>query len=186
MRALPMRARPFSSGPHGVRAQAAFMSTTTDGRVAMQYAASGGTGIVFEIQQGAPVPHSRLVHRHLSTHRPPLRRPRTHAGMVDRGADIWWLSQYPHEREILFGPLTGMEVLATRVDGPVLVVSVGLSINLASMTLEQVVGKRRKLLRDMADGVVSELRAAAGTHPGTRCAQSGMEPIVGIDRKSVV
>ena len=45
--------------------------------------ASGSTGIVFEIQQG----------------------------MVDRGADIGWLSQYPHEREILFGPLTVCQVL---------------------------------------------------------------------------
>mgnify|MGYP002053436878 CR=1 FL=1 len=31
-------------------------------------------------------------------------------GMVNRGADISWLSQYPHERETLFGPLTGIEV----------------------------------------------------------------------------
>ena len=53
--------------------EAAFLSTTTDRKVAMQYAASSGVGFVFEIRQG----------------------------MVNRGADIWWLSQYPHEREIL-------------------------------------------------------------------------------------
>ena len=52
--------------------EGAFMSTTTDRAVAMQYAASGG-GIVFEIQMG----------------------------MVDRGANISWLSQYAHEQEIL-------------------------------------------------------------------------------------
>ena len=41
-------------------------------------------------------------------------------GMVDRGADISWLSQYPHEKEILFAPLTGLEVQGSRVDGSVL------------------------------------------------------------------
>ena len=30
-------------------------------------------------------------------------------GMVDRGADLSWLSQYPHEREVLLPPLTGIE-----------------------------------------------------------------------------
>lgn len=49
----------------------AFMSTTLDPKVAGQYV--GGFGVVFHIQQG----------------------------MVDRGADISWLSQYPHEKEIL-------------------------------------------------------------------------------------
>ena len=44
----------------------AFMSTTLDHRVAQGYAAQGGAGLVFEIQMG----------------------------MVDRGADISWLSQY--------------------------------------------------------------------------------------------
>ena len=32
-------------------------------------------------------------------------------GMVDRGASLDWLSQYPHEREILWPPLTALEVL---------------------------------------------------------------------------
>ena len=43
----------------------------------------------------------------------------------------------------------------------------------------QVMGKRRKLVRDMADGVVGELRAAVGTHPGTIDRKTGM-PIVGV------
>ena len=46
---------------------------TTDKNVALEYAGSGGAGIVFEIQMG----------------------------MVDRGADMSWISQYPHEKEIL-------------------------------------------------------------------------------------
>ena len=48
----------------------------------MAYASGGGAGVVFEIQQG----------------------------MIDRGADLSFLSQYPHEKEILFAPLTGLEV----------------------------------------------------------------------------
>ena len=54
------------------------MSTTTEQAVAMGYASDGrgakaSMGIVIEVQQG----------------------------MVNRGADISRLSQYPHEREIL-------------------------------------------------------------------------------------
>ena len=101
---------------HGVRGgiEGAFMSTTTNRDVAMQYAASGGRGVVFEIQQG----------------------------MIDRGADISWLSQYSHEAEILFAPLTGLEVQATRVQGSVLVVGVSLSVNLSSLTIEQARARR--------------------------------------------
>ena len=51
----------------------AFMSTTLDETVAKSYAASDKGSIVFAIQQG----------------------------MIDRGADIGFVSQYPHEREIL-------------------------------------------------------------------------------------
>ena len=52
----------------GVRGgiEGGFMSTTEDRQVAMSYAASGAASFVFEIQQG----------------------------MIDRGADIGWLSQY--------------------------------------------------------------------------------------------
>eukprot|EP00966_Prymnesium_polylepis_P293171 6771400-Prymnesium_polylepis.1 len=111
--------------------ESAFMSTTLDRDVALQYAA-GCAGFVFEIQQG----------------------------MVDRGSDISWLSQYPHEKEILFAPLTGLEVQSTRVEGSVLVVSVALSVNLNALTIEQVIGKRRKLLADMAANMQGEVRGA--------------------------
>ena len=45
----------------------AFMSTTTKREVALDYASRGKAGVIFEIMQG----------------------------MVDRGADLSWLSQYP-------------------------------------------------------------------------------------------
>eukprot|EP00966_Prymnesium_polylepis_P130877 3026952-Prymnesium_polylepis.1 len=110
----------------------AFMSTTTEQDVAMGYASGirGATGIVFEIQQG----------------------------MVDRGADIGWLSQYPHEAEVLFAPLAGLEVQSSRIDGEVVVLEIRLSINLSSATMDQVIAKRHKLLCEMADNLVLEAR----------------------------
>ena len=71
--------------PHGVGAHApaptlpprsyGFMSTTTDRTVAISYASTGSGGpvtpVVFQMQMG----------------------------MIDRGAELSWLSQYPHENE---------------------------------------------------------------------------------------
>ena len=118
----------WEANDQGVRGgiEAAFMSTTYDRNVAMQYASGneGKPALVFEMQMG----------------------------MIDRGAELGWLSQYPHEAEVLFNPLTGLEVQSTRVDGSVLVVVVKPSVNLTSMTLEQVIGKRKKLVEDAAGG----------------------------------
>ena len=110
----------------------AFMSTTVEQAVAMGYAAGDGQrmGIVLEMQQG----------------------------MVDRGADVSSFSQYPHEREILFGPLTGIEVLGTRIDGSVLVVECTFSVNLTALTLEQVVGQRKKIINDIASLARHDIR----------------------------
>ena len=54
----------------------AFTSTTTNAEVARAYAGRGKVGMVLEVQMG----------------------------MVDRGAELAWLSQYPAEREICFAP----------------------------------------------------------------------------------
>eukprot|EP00966_Prymnesium_polylepis_P250740 5798002-Prymnesium_polylepis.1 len=60
-------------------------------------------------------------------------------GMIDRGADVSCLSQFPAEREILFAPLTGLEVSAVpRDEDGVLVVELRLSCNLHDQTLEQI------------------------------------------------
>ena len=47
---------------------------------------------------------------------------------------------------------------STRVHGSVLVVGVSLSVNLSSLTIEQVIAKRKKLVSDAADGAVLETR----------------------------
>ena len=97
-----------------------FSSTTTDKSQALEYATGGmgadsadgeGTAmVIFEMQMG----------------------------MVDRGAELSWLSQYPHEREVLLPPLTGVEALSSDVEGQLLVIQSRLSLNLAAQTLEQV------------------------------------------------
>ena len=79
-------------------------------------------------------------------------------GMIDRGADISRLSQYPHEKEILFPPCTGLEVQGSRVEDNVLIISVRPSLCLMTLTLEQVIGKRKKLLGDMLGGLEADLR----------------------------
>ena len=90
---LPEEARkPDSFGVRG-GVEAAFMSTSMDLKAALFYARGGAQGqtgegvrpgIVFEFQQG----------------------------LVNRGADVSWLSQFPGEKEILFAPLTGMSMHA--------------------------------------------------------------------------
>ena len=72
--------------------------------------------------------------------------------------DAGFISQYPHEKEILFAPLTGLEVRSTRVKGSALVVEVALSVNLASLTIEQVIGKRRALIDQMAEQQVEPVK----------------------------
>ena len=79
-------------------------------------------------------------------------------GMVDRGADVSWLSQFSHEAEVVMPPLMAVEVVRTRVDGHVLVVEAKLALNMLSLTLEQVVGKRKKLLLDMGAQMAAEVR----------------------------
>ena len=129
--------RPNKQGVKG-GIEMAFMSTTFERGVAMEYVKSdrGKPALVFEMQMG----------------------------MVDRGAELGWVSQYPHEKgerhtvlstliqtaypplpafflllaECVFAPLTGIEVLGTRVESAVLVIEARLSINLNALTIEQV------------------------------------------------
>ena len=64
--------------------------------------------------------------------------PSSNLAVVDRGADIGFASQFPHEEEILFAPLTGIEVASTDIDGNVLIVRAKLTVNMTSPTLDQV------------------------------------------------
>ena len=127
-----------------------FMSTTTNREVAAHYAAGGGkAGLLFEIQMG----------------------------IIDRGAEISWLSQYPHEKEILFAPLTGLEILKQRIEGAVIVLDVRLSVNLTSITVEQVVAKMQRshqtLLSLLSNSFKAELPPdSPGSTRSRRCSTS--------------
>ena len=75
-------------------------------------------------------------------------------------------------QEILFGPLTGIEVLNVRVDGSVIIIECAFSINLTALTLEQVLEKRLKFVRDLAANMFLEVRAElAGTGAETEQAE---------------
>ena len=87
-------------------------------------------------------------------------------GMIDRGAEIAWLSQYPHEVEVLFAPLAGLQATEMRIDTHplngkhIIVVKMRVSINLTNPTIEQVVAKRRKICSDIGKGLLMEMRSA--------------------------
>ena len=71
------------------------------------------------------------------------------------------LSQFPAEKEILFAPLTGLEVQSVRrVEGGVILVKLRLSCNLHDRTLEQVIGKMQTIHIDMVQSMRDELRMA--------------------------
>ena len=99
----------------------AFMSTTSDRNVAMEYAAGHNArpkcSMLFQIRMG----------------------------MIDRGADIAWASQFPNEAEILFAPLTGLEVVARPwVEGKTIVVELRLTCNLSDHTIDKVIAKMKR------------------------------------------
>jgi hypothetical protein len=117
----------WRANDHNVRGgiELAFMSTTTDRAIAMDYAKSDDKpSILFEMQMG----------------------------MIDRGAPLQWCSQFPAEAEILFAPLTGLEVVgAPKVEQSVIVVELRLSCNLHDLTIEQILAKMQKTHLDLVD-----------------------------------
>jgi len=111
----------------------AFMSTSVDRKVALGYMnqSKQTVKILFQIRMG----------------------------MIDRGADVSCLSQFPAEREILFAPLTGLEISAVpRDEEGVLVIELRLSCNLHDQTLEQVVDKMLTSHLALIDVMVDNLR----------------------------
>ena len=101
------------------------MSTTTNREVAFTYAKGDGgrASTILEIQMG----------------------------MVDRGADLSRFSQYPHGKDICVPPLTGIEVLDARVGNSILVVECRFSVKIIALTIEEVIGKRRQLVKGMCE-----------------------------------
>ena len=132
----------WEENEHGVRGgvELGFMSTTTEKHVALGYMAQRGSAarMLFQVRMG----------------------------MIDRGADVAALSQFPGENEILFAPLTGLEVVSPPcdVDG-VLVVELRLSCNLHDLTIEEVAGKMRASHLALLDGMARSLEYAGTPEP---------------------
>ncbi|EKX47156.1 hypothetical protein GUITHDRAFT_107067 [Guillardia theta CCMP2712] len=114
----------------------AFMSTTVNFDVALQYTGSRDSllPIIFEISMG----------------------------QVDRGASLHWLSQYPEENEVLLPPLSNLEVIGSpkaEVFGErnVLVFSMRLNVNLKSMNKEELEGRRKALHMNALNNTMQEI-----------------------------
>ena len=86
-------------------------------------------------------------------------------GLIDRGADLEWLSQYPHEAQVLFPPLTGLEFLKFRVEDRLLIVTVRPSVNLHSLTIEKVIAKMKTSHLQLLDLLTEGLRFAGVPGP---------------------
>jgi hypothetical protein len=133
-----------------------FLSATTDAEQAMKYAS--------EAVDAADGSAKRMVLE-------------LHTGLTSRGAELSWLSQYPHERETCFVPGTAHELLGSRVDGTCVIVELQLAVQGETETLQEILTRLKRshlllidtYLDDMKSCEVPEkalgrLRALANTH----------------------
>eukprot|EP01051_Picozoa_sp_SAG22_P006230 SAG22_NODE_401_length_11080_cov_18.258082_5_plen_553_part_00 len=121
-----------------------FSSFTTDRAVAVHYSGGGKLAAAGGDEKGK---RAHVVFE-------------TRMGMVNRGAFLGWLSQYPEEAEILIPPLTGLEVLGFRqADDGLLEYSMALNCNLQSMTIEEVLAVRKKQCVELLDVVTRGVTA---------------------------
>jgi len=109
----------------------AFLSTSTERSVADQYSSNGSIGLIFEIAQG----------------------------LTDRGASISWLSQYSLEAEVLFPPLSALEVIAWRQEGQKMVFELRLSVNLTSEPIQRVIAKFKNANQNLLKVLRSDLHS---------------------------
>ena len=125
----------FADGPDAVAcgAESAFMSATLSREVAVQYACAQRSRLLLELDCGA----------------------------YGCGADLGWCSQYPAEREVVFAPLTGIEVLDTCVDGDLVVARMRVTVNLNSPPFEKVARKRLYAHLQLVDLLRDDLRQAS-------------------------
>eukprot|EP00966_Prymnesium_polylepis_P100399 2325669-Prymnesium_polylepis.1 len=89
-------------------------------------------------------------------------------GMTSRGADLEWISQYPGEKEVLLPPLTALEVVGTRVEGSLLVVSMQPTINNSNQPIEQVVAKMKTSCLQLVRTLKQDLIFHGAPRPAVR------------------
>ena len=107
---------PNSAGLRG-GVELGFLSITDMAEIAYEYASRGEIGSVFEVTMT----------------------------MSARGASISFLSQYPHEQELIFPPLTGYDVHDARIEGKLLILECSLVIPLW-LTLQQALDRTPRFL----------------------------------------
>ena len=90
-------------------------------------------------------------------------------GRFDRGAELDWLSQYPYEKEVLFAPVAGVEVLDARLlDEPldeegertIIEVDLRITVNMTALPVEKVVSKTRSAHLQLVDILRGDLLSA--------------------------
>eukprot|EP01051_Picozoa_sp_SAG22_P016733 SAG22_NODE_2424_length_2587_cov_1.512058_2_plen_754_part_01 len=83
---------------------------------------------------------------------------------LNRGATIQFLSQYPAEAEVLFGPLTGLEVMHSRLQGDTTYIRFRPTVNQRTVRIEELVGRRKALhiegVKNLRAELQSELKAS--------------------------
>ena len=82
--------------------------------------------------------------------------------LVDRPAELSWLSQYPGEQDTVFPALTGIETMGYRVDdikgGAVLVIETTPIVN--RVTFDEVETRKKRLVTSTRDALISSIEEA--------------------------
>lgn len=115
-----------------------FLSTTTDAEQAMKYAS--------EAVDAADGAAKRIVLE-------------LHTGLNSRGADLAWLSQYPHERECCFVPSTGHELMTSRVDGTCVIVELQLAVQGELETLSEILTRLKRSHLQLIDTYLDDMKS---------------------------
>ena len=76
------------------------------------------------------------------------------------------MSQYPHEKEVLYAPLTGLEVQDTTRKGNVLHISTRLNTNLKVQTIEEMQSKMKSIHLNLVGIVREDLQSNGITELG--------------------
>jgi hypothetical protein len=82
-------------------------------------------------------------------------------GMIDRGASVQWLSQFPAEAEEVFPPLTFLQVIEQpqKTNDDILLVKLRVNLNLKTNTVDDVVHKAKKMFIETLEWYIEEVRA---------------------------
>ena len=155
-----LRSSFFDTHPDGTRGgvEMGFTLTTTDKEEAVKYATSSGSVVILELQQG----------------------------MHAKGADLRWLSQFPLDAQVVFGPLTICEVHRVRTEGALRIVELRPAVSsAASRTRAELYADERladtlHMMRNDEDRTLNERINAAVSSMGGYA--TGLAPLLDTQR----